>query len=167
MNAFDRRRVVVACVLTLVALSTLWVFSHNSAASSSNGAGGGLPLPTVPPTTAYRPSPPLFVGGDPNPVQPGVVPIAVPPAPGPNDVLAKASFHRYVGLVGFSCTTALAPDGATMTITNVDNGQKIVCTNTTQAGVVIPAGTDLVIDTALYVSIGDLADAPLSVRVSW
>ena len=168
MNSFDRRRVVVACVLTLVALSALWVFGHNSAESSSpngNTADTKIGFDTVPATTAYQPSPPLFIGGDSTPNAPAVINIAVPPAPGANETLAKATYHRYLGIVGTACTTALAPDGAELNITNLDNGQRVTCLNT--AGVTIPAGADVIIDTALFVLIGDLADAPLSVRVSW
>lgn len=170
MNTFDRRRVVVASVLTLVALPALWVFSRNSAASGSPSLGAAgisinAPVQTEPPTTAYQPSPPLFVGGDSIPNAPGVINIAVPPAPGPNEVLARATYHRYLGLVGTACTTAVAPEGAMLTITNLNNGQRITCLNT--AGVAIPGGADVIIDTALYVQIGDLADAPLPVRVSW
>jgi hypothetical protein len=63
------------------------------------------------------------------------------------------------------CTTLLAPDGALLTVTNLDNGQTTTCTNT--LGMALPAGSDIVLNTAIYVTIGDLADAPVPVRVSW
>jgi hypothetical protein len=172
MNAFDRRRVVVASVFTLVALPALWVFNRESAATSTSpnvGAAGldvGAGLhDTAPSTTAYEPSPPLFVGGDDAPNPPGLIDIAVPPAPGANDLLMKASYHRYIGAVGVPCTTLLAPDGAALTVTNVDNGQTAKCTNT--LGLAVPAGAEIVLDTALFATIGDLADAPVPVRVRW
>ena len=55
--------------------------------------------------------------------------------------------------------------GATVKVSNVDNGLSITCTNT--LGMAVPAGTGIVIDTALFVQIGDLADAPIPVRMSW
>ena len=63
------------------------------------------------------------------------------------------------------CTTLLAPDGAVLTVTNLDNGQSTPCTNT--LGMALPSGSDIVLNTAIYVTIGDLADAPVPVRVSW
>ena len=167
MNAFDRRRVVVASVFTLVALPALWVFNRESAATSTspNVGAAGIDVDTAPSTTAYEPSPPLFVGGDDAPNPPGLINIAVPPAPGANDLLMRASYHRYLGAVGVPCTTLLAPDGATLTVINVDNGQTTKCTNT--LGLAVPAGAGIVLDTALFATIGDLADAPVPVRVRW
>jgi hypothetical protein len=169
MNVFDRRRFAVACALTLVALPALWLASRNSAASSSPGGAIGAATtasPTAPSTTAYQPQPPLFVGGDSEPQLPPVINVAVPPAPGPNEQLAHASYHRYQGIVGTTCTAPLAPDGATLTITNVNNGLQVQCINSATT-VIVPGGSDLVIDTALFVRFADLNDAPITVRVSW
>ena len=169
MNVFDRRRFAVACVLTLVALPALWLASRNSAASVSPVGDPGAPTTaaaTAPPTTAYVPQPPLFVGGDAEPQLPPVINVAVPPAPGPNEQLAQASFHRYLGIVGTTCTAPLAPDGVILTITNVNNGLQVSCTNSATS-VAVPGGADLVIDTALFVRFADLNDAPITVRVSW
>jgi hypothetical protein len=170
MNVFDRRRFAVACMLTLVALPALWLASHNAASSGSAATDGSLtqttPPATEPPTSAYQPQPPLFVGGDSEPALPPVINIAVPPAPGPNDLLVRAAYHRYLGVVGTSCSAPFAPDGAQLTVTNVNNGLQITCINAS-AGVIVPAGADLVIDTALFVRFADLNDAPITVRVSW
>lgn len=59
----------------------------------------------------------------------------------------------------------LAPDGALLTVTNVDNGQSTTCTNT--QGITIPPGVGMVLGTDVFAKIGDLADAPLPVRVRW
>jgi hypothetical protein len=160
----------VACVLTLVAMPALWLASRDSASSVSPAAGdSGVQTTapaTEPPTSAYDPQPPLFVGGDAEPQLPPVINVAVPPAPGPNEQLARATYHRYLGVVGTTCTAPMAPDGATLTITNVNNDLQVKCTNTA-ATVVVPGGADLVIDTALFVRFADLNDAPITVRVSW
>ena len=91
MNALDRRRVVVASVFTLVALPALWVLNRDSAATSGapNAAAAGVDVEwrrrTHRRTTAYQPEPPLFVGGDDAPTPPGLINVAVPPAPGANE----------------------------------------------------------------------------------
>ncbi len=170
MIVHDRRRVVVASVFTLVALPALWLFSRESAATSGSPTVGAAGVEVkssandAPTTTAYAPEPPLFVGGDDVPVPPAAVVIAVPPPTSANEVMAKASFRRYAA-GSRQCTTLLAPDGALLTVENVDNGQITTCTNT--LGMTMPAGADLVINTDVFGEIGDLADAPLPVHVSW
>jgi hypothetical protein len=171
MNALDRRRVVVASVFTLVALPALWVLNRDSASTSGapNAAAVGVEVESAggnaPTTTAYEPTPPLFVGGDDAPTPPGLINVAVPPAPGANERVMNASFHRYMNSVGQPCTTLLAPDGAALTVVNLDNGQATTCTNT--LGLAVPAGVDIVLNTAQFTLIGNLADAPVPVRVSW
>jgi hypothetical protein len=106
----------------------------------------------------------LFVGGDAQPAPPAVVNVAVPPTAGANELIATASFRRY-SAGSRQCTTLLAPDGATLTVVNIDNGQTTTCLNT--LGMAMPAGADIVLHTDVFGEIGDLADAPIPVRVSW
>jgi len=170
MIVHDRRRVVVASVFTLVALPALWVLNRESAATSGapNVGAAGVDIKgsanTAPGNTDYEPEPPLFVGGDAIPVPPAAVVVAVPPPTSANQVDARASYHRY-SAGSRQCTTLLAPDGALLTVENIDNGQTTTCTNT--LGMAMPAGADIVLHTEVFGEIGDLADAPLSVHVSW
>jgi hypothetical protein len=169
MNAHDRRRFTLAAAFTLVALPAMWILSSGDGSSgdkveavATTGAGAA----TAPPTTKYEPQPPMFVGGDDNPATPpGEVQIAVPPAPGANDRVVKSSYVRYVGAAMPMCTALFAPDGSTLKVTNVDNGQSVTCTNT--YGKAVPSGADMVLDTDLYTRIASLADAPVPVRVTW
>lgn len=166
----DRRRVAVASVFTLVALPALWVLNRESAATSGapNVGAAGVEIKSgadsEPNDAAYEPEPPLFVGGDEVPVPPAAVIVAVPPPTGANQVTARASFHRY-SAGSRQCTTLLAPDGVVLTVENIDNGQTTTCTNT--LGVAMPAGADIVLHTDVFGEIGNLADAPLPVHVSW
>ena len=170
MIVHDRRRVVVASVFTLVALPALWVLNRESAATSGSPTIGaaGVDIKSgaedAPDSTDYLPEPPLFVGGDEVPVPPAAVVVAVPPPTSANQVTARASFHRYSD-GSRQCTTLLAPDGALLTVENIDNGQKTTCTNT--LGMAMPTGADIVLHTDVFGEIGDLADAPLPVHVSW
>lgn len=179
MIASDRRRVAAASLFTVLALPALWVLNRESAATSNAptvGAAGvdaAAPVivapvgePAAPTTQPYVPDPPLFVSGEPDaeaPSGPAVVNVAVPPAPGPTEVVGNASFRRFAG--SRQCTTLLAPDGATLTVVNIDNGQTTTCSNS--YGMTIPAGADIVLHTDVFSEIGDLADAPVPVRVSW
>lgn len=170
MITHDRRRVGVASLFTLAALPALWVFNRESAATSGSPSVGAAGVDinsggqAAPITNAYQPEPPLFVGGDEQPILPEAVNVAVPPPAGINQVLAKASFRRYTA-GSRQCTTLLAPDGALLTVENIDNGQITTCTNT--LGMTMPTGADIVLHTDVFGEIGDLADAPLPVHVSW
>lgn len=170
MITSDRRRAAAASIFTVVALPALWVLNRESAATSSApkvGAAGVEVVAganTVPATEPYEPQPPSFVGGDEQPATPNQINVAIPPAPGENEVIAEASFKRYTA-GSRQCTTLLAPDGALLTVENIDNGQITTCTNT--LGMAIPAGADIVLHTDVFGEIGDLADAPVPVRVSW
>ena len=64
------------------------------------------------------------------------------------------------------CTTLLAPDGRDAHgRSTLDNGQTTTCINT--LGTPLPAGVDIVLHTDMFTLIGDLADAPVPVRISW
>ena len=104
-------------------------------------------------------------------------PISIATAPEPNatEFLTTAQFVRYNDATNAAgeplssqkprCSTMLAPEGALLTVTNVDNGQSTTCTNT--QGVSVPPGVGMVIGTDAFGKIGDLSDAPLPVRVRW
>lgn len=173
MITSDRRRVAAASLFTLVALPALWVLNRESAATSGAPIAGAAGVDVaaqvgdaLPPSTApYEPETPSFVGGDSDAaLPPAVVNVAVPPPPSANEALGKASFRR-LAVGSRQCSTLLAPDGTTLTVLNIDNGQTTTCTNT--YGIAMPAGADVVLHTDVFSEIGDLTDSPLSVRVSW
>lgn len=173
MITSDRRRVAAASLFTLVALPALWMLNRESAANSgapSVGAAGVDAVAQVgdekaPTTAPYEPETPSFVGGDTDAaLPPAVVNVAVPPPPSANEALAKASFRR-LGAGSRQCSTLLAPDGAMLTVVNIDNGQSTTCANA--YGIAVPAGADMVLHTDVFSEIGDLTDSPVPVRVSW
>lgn len=170
MITHDRRRLVVASLFTMAALPALWVFNRESATTSGSpniGAAGvevNSGVDTKPTATAYEPEPPLFVGGEEQLQPPGAVVVAIPPTTGANERIATAGYRRY-SAGSRQCTTLLAPDGALLTVVNIDNGQSTTCTNT--LGMTMPAGADIVLHTDVFGEIGNLTDAPLPVRVSW
>lgn len=163
MNRTDRRRAKVATVFTIVALLTLWIFNREPASSGTVAVAGATTLVPVPSTT-YVPQTPAFVGDGDTGSGKQVIEIAVPAPPSANNFRAIASYRRFVETLDRPCSTLLAPDGAVLTITNVDNGQSTVCNNTLT--VVPPEGVDLILDTAIFGEISDVADAPIPVRVS-
>jgi hypothetical protein len=160
----DNRRVIIASIVTVVAIPALWIMNGDSSKSSSVVAGSTIA--TAPPTTKYKPETPVFVEEQgQTPAQGGVININVAPAPSANSFVGKASFRRYPNTLTRPCTVPVAPDAAIITVINVDNGQSTSCNNilTFQP----PAGIDIVLHTVVFSEIGDVADSPIDVRVTW
>ncbi len=127
MNPYDRRRLALASIFTVAALPALWIINRNDpdSAAPSLGAAG---VPEVganqaPSTSAYTPDAPIFLNGPPSGADPAVVDIIIPPGPTATEATGRASFRRYDDGTKHPCTTALAPWGSHLTVTNTDNGQ--------------------------------------------
>lgn len=181
MNTFDRRRIRAAALITVTLLALFWVFTSGSSKDDASSATtcdaecADSAANSAPSTTEYQPYPPLFIGGDDgaSPVEPAS--IATAPEPDANEFLTTAQFVRFNDATDAAgnpisgrkprCSTMLAPDGALLTVTNVDNGQSTTCTNT--QGITVPPGVGMVLGTDAFAEIGDLSDAPLPVRVRW
>jgi hypothetical protein len=169
MNRHDRRRLVLASIFTVAALPALWVINRNDAGSAAPKLGAaGVPqigADAAPPTSAYKPDPPIFLDGPSAGAGPAVVDIVIPRGPTAKEATGRASFRRYADATRRPCTTALAPWGALLTVTNTNNGQTTTCVNSTSTP--LPAGVDIVIHTDVFTTISGLADAPVPVRISW
>jgi DNA-binding beta-propeller fold protein YncE len=167
MNVYDRRRVTVATVFTVVVMLLLGAVDNDS----SGGAASSLTVDTLegsdtaPPTNAYDPDAPVFVADDGNPDLLTPAQVLVPPPPSGNVVVGRASHGRYSSLLERPCTTGVAPDQTLLTITNMNNGQSTTCVNT--YGKTLPAGIDIVVDSDQFGEIANLTDAPIPVRITW
>jgi hypothetical protein len=164
MRVHERRRLVLATCITILALPAWWLIqggaSSSSDSSSVAAAAGG------PPDDSLSPETPIFLDNTVVVPVPAVIDIAVPDSASPHDTPARLTFKKYDGiLIPTPCSTMLAPSGAHITVVNIDNGLSVTCINT--LGVSVPLGADMAIDINLYVRIADLVDAPVPVRISW
>ncbi len=169
MEVHERRRIVLATVLTIVALPAVWLLDRDDPSPSPNVAAVGVPTPeagAVTPEATFTPQVPAFLENTVVVPDPAVIDIAVPDSVNPNQIQVKLTYKNYESIqVDSPCTTVKAPSGARITVTNVDNGQSVACINT--LGMSVPVGADMAIDINLYVKIADLVDAPVPVRISW
>lgn len=156
MTHSDRRRIIIVTLLTLLALPTAWWLNKRTEAQSSD------PGPTRPPATVYQPQVPIFLDIDTAPEAINTLAHDTGPPPQANRVLTKASYRQLSPGV---CVTLLAPLGVRLTVTNVDTGQKMTCRTTT--GSMNSDGVGLVIHTNDFGTLGDLADSPVHVRITW
>lgn len=164
MNPVDRRRALAATVFTAVALLVMAVTSDDTQGTVAVG-DGTEGSPTAPPTTKYTPGAPVFVAGDDDADPAAPAEVLVPPPPNGNIVMGRASHGRYDDDLSRPCTTGVAPDQATLQVTNLNNGQSTLCVNT--YGKTPPAGIDIVLDSDQFAEIARLIDAPIPVRISW
>ena len=177
MGVHERRRLVLATALTVVALPAIWLMDRDdpNGTAAPAAAAIGLPEPAAgagdpdtadTPDTSFEPQMPVFLDNTVVLQQPAVIDIAVPDTVSANERTAKLTYKDYSNFGEDNlCTLPGAPSGAVITVTNVDNGQYVTCTN--NVGMSIPGGADMAIDINLYVRIADLVDAPVPVRASW
>lgn len=168
LSAIDRNRMKVAAVFTAIVLPLMFMASGQSAttgepaAASTTSSTVASGLPTDPSSEVDAPanlSGPVV--GDPN----GTGQIAYPADNSGRMVRATASYRRLPDSARTGCSTNLVPLGAEITVRNLNNGRKVVCTNINLGGV--PGGADIVINTGLFESIAELIDAPLPVELTW
>ena len=164
MRAQERRRLVFAATVTVVALPAMWMMDGDSADDAA--AATTTTVDVLFPADDVNPGVPLYLDDAAPVVAPAVIDIAVPEPPGAREARGDATFKRFgVDPLTRACTTPLAPPGVELTITNVDNGLSTTCIN--NRAVSVPPGADVAIDTQVYVTIAELVEAPVPVRISW
>ncbi len=158
----------------MVVFPVLWLFSRADpaantapiAAISNNNAiqGNGTPTPDDA-TGLFGANGPIFIDGPATPPKPAVIQIVVPAVNPAVTVEGGASYSRTIGVIDDSCSSPAAPLGATITVTNRDNGHSVVCVNNYPFPLLAPMV--IVVSTKLYTRLGELVDAPLPVRLTW
>lgn len=167
LSSIDRRRLNVAVALTALALPVLFI-----ASGRSSGENQPVAVPTST-TTALIPS----LAGDrtidapanlegpvvADPVGEGQ--LAYPADNAGRMVRGRATFRRFPDAATSACSTTLVPLGAEITVRNLDNGRKTVCSNI-NIGPLSPT-FDIVLHTGVFEKIAQLVDAPLPVELTW
>lgn len=163
MNRSDHRRARLAIVFTVAAIPAMLLANRDTSADPSATSPGNEAA--APSTSEYRPEAPVFVDNREPAVPPAVVDVLVPAPPSAQQAEGVANFRRFGNVADRPCATDLAPVNAVVTVANIDNGRTMQCTNVGNIG--LPEGVDVVIHTDIFSELGDLIDAPLSVRLSW
>jgi hypothetical protein len=167
----DRRRIMLASALTLVALPALW-WANQSDTGAPNVATAGFAVadqsstdepnqPNAADIGDIGDIAPVFLDGPSGQVGAGLGEIAVPAAPEIARITTTATFRSTLG----SPTACMVPgvgNGKQVTVVNLDNNRSITCT-----AILAPAGTasQLVLASELFAEIADLTDAPIPVEI--
>jgi hypothetical protein len=170
-------RLVVASVVTVVALPLVLSQRDGNEQTAVAAVGPASALAegrsaTAPTAQEAAPSlaPSGFLTASPTSTAPGVtvIDIAVKGPASADQAAGKATFKRWApGQVNVAnpCATPLVEVGRVLTVTNLDNGQSTRCVNVSARD--LPKGQVVVLGDAVFQLIGDLAQAPVPVQVSW
>lgn len=168
----ERRRLLLATLVTLVALPALWLMSRDNNSGAPNVATAGVVVENgiaVDATDETDPANPEAAAalGEHDPVfldgpaaQPGGrAPIAVPAPPREEVGHASATYRSTVGRR--ACIVPFVPTGTQLIIVNLDNNRSTTC-----VAIYSPASEvdDVVLHTDTFLKLADLTDAPIPVE---
>ena len=171
----DRKRLLVATAATMLALPLL--VRENRAQQGDRpdavaavapgidlagplrgGSGGDAATQELVVTVAT--APPIVT------TVPAPIEIATPVSTSGNTMRGLASYKRLSPTPGPRlCATSAAPRGRTIRVLDIDNGHEITCTNISTKQSV--NGKTVLLDTAMFKELADLAQAPIPITVSW
>lgn len=165
----DRRRFLLATIVTLLALPALWLFNRSDDSTAPAVAGVGIDIQdggsggdgggdtTVPELGDQEP---VFLDGPSSPPG-GVAEIAVP-APPLREPIAGSATYSSVIISETKCFVRGVTTGTRITIVNLDNNRSTTCVST-----LAPESQreDVVLHTRTYTRLADLTDAPIPVEI--
>lgn len=164
----DRRRLLLASAVTLVALPALWWANTSTDSAAPNVAVAGVDVGADPAaqvtglsdSTELGSAEPVFLGGPSSRTGAGQQVIAVPGRPSVDGIMARATFRSSLPSAD-SCIVPGIADGAQVTVVNTSNNRSIVCIT-----VPVPEDArDVVLDTTTFAELADLTDAPIAVEI--
>jgi len=171
LDLADRRRLLLAAAVTVIALPTIWFFTRSTpsgrSAGSSVAVAGATETsgPTDSGDAVFDTTDPIFVDGPTTPPKPAVVQIVVPAQVEQGHIDGGATYKRTIGDRPDTCAAPNAPFNRKLTVTNRDNGRSITCVN--RAAQSLGKGLEIMLTTDAFGQIARLIDAPVPVRISW
>ncbi|GBL21023.1 hypothetical protein EMGBS4_10830 [Acidimicrobiaceae bacterium] len=169
LTTFQRRRLVVLSIVTIILFPILRACSGSNAVDSANSTTTIDPAnSTIAPSSGVvsdEESPaPIILSGPAPIVQDGSAQIAYP-ATETSGIQLVATFSNFDNAPAVVCFVPAAPFGITLTIKNINNGRTTRCTNVYRE--IMPAGATALLHTKVFEAISNLVDAPIPVNVTW
>jgi hypothetical protein len=165
LSTFERRRIVVAAILTVLVLP---LFVFNSDNETQNAEVAITTTSQVEPGLVDQSEDgslePIILGGPSPVVQDGSAQIAYPSS-NLTGIQAIASFSNFDNAPEIVCYIPEAPLGIVISVQNLNNGRTTTCTNVFRAS--LPSGATMILHTKVFESLANLVDAPIPVTVSW
>ena len=160
LSIYERRRIAVLATVSLLAI----VIVRTSSGNSSDATPTTVTTTTVPPVIEQVIPESVILGG-PAPLAPTGSAVIAYPADTGNSIDGRASFSNLGYTQTPICYSIEAPIGVDLTITNVNNGRSVKCTNV--YSLLVPAGITVILHTTVFTRLADLIDAPIPVKISW
>ena len=174
-NVYERRRIVLVFVVTIVVIPLAWWSQHSPktehpkvstdlGTESQNltpgfltGSKQTVPISTVP-ISAASAEDALVRTGMATYKNFAVRPVKVPGSTTTSTIVPTTVLPKDVCILNF------LPEGTKVTIENSDNGRSVACHVRWQT---IPSGMIVVLNAPLFQKISELTQAPIPVRISW
>ena len=168
MRYTDRRRFILAAVVTLIAIPAIWWAFQNRDSDSSDVAttdvaiegdaavAGSMSPLTPEPVGDYEP---VYLDGPEGDALPGIADIAVP-APGKLAVYQSATYSSALP-VGI-CVAKGATAGERVNVVNLENNRSITCVVQWAPP---EQEEDLILSRGSFLKLADLTDAPIPVEL--
>ena len=159
LSVYERRRAMVLAVVTVVVLGVAWANRGGDEATSAEAV--------VTTTTALVDESipdPVILGG-PTPLAPSGSAAIAYPAVNPNEETGLATFSNLGYTQTPVCYSTVVPPGASVTVTNVNNGRQVKCTSV--YSLLVPTGMDIMLHSSVFTKVANLIDAPIPVKISW
>jgi len=175
INETDKRRILLATALTVVALPALWLANQSDSAGAPNVATVGVDvgdaganghsspsrgesyLPRVEGTSEAAP---VFLGDPDYVVSVGIADVATPPTVDHQSTKAMATYRSSIGNIDWCIAPGIAAR-TQLTIVNLDNNQSTTCVT-----IAAPDGAEqLVMHTQRFSYLADVTEAPIPVEI--
>ena len=165
-TTYKRRRVRVLLAVGVTTAAIIWATTGNSKpdAETADTTTTTEFQSSLPPIEG-EPDAPVYIEGPTTSIPTATNPIAYGSGYGQNRLAGFASFHRFSDDTNGKCHTEKVPLGIVITITNLNTGRQTTCFNV--AYLPPPVGSIITLNTNNYLLIGELADAPLPVEITW
>lgn len=169
----ERRRLVLAVVVTLVAVVA---FSLGGGSSDENpddvpgGEGANAASVTANDTAndgdGTEPADPAFLPTIDSIPAPDIITVNVPAPPQGTVLRGTANFIRWPRTMGLlPCATPHALIGSEVKVTNLNNGRSITCNNVSIES--LRDGSVIIIHTDVFLELADLVDSPIPVEIEF
>ncbi len=157
----DRRRILLASALTLVAMPALWWANQSGAPNVATAGIVVVDKSATAPTADTGDVAPVFLDGPSGQVGAGLSEIAIPTAPAIAGITTTATFRSTLGSAS-ACMMPGMASGQQVTVVNLDNNRSVTCT-----AILAPASAadQLVMASELFAELADPTDAPIPVEI--
>jgi hypothetical protein len=160
LSIYERRRAMVLAIVTVAVLGMVW----GNRSSSSTTTVSDTTTTTVAPVADESIPDPVILGG-PAPLAPSGSAAIAYPAVNPNERTGLATFSNLGYTQTPVCYSTVIPAGASVTVTNVNNGRTVKCTSV--YSLLVPSGMAIMLHSTVFTKIANLIDAPVPVKITW